>query len=145
MRRLHICRGCYKLQLSNSLLLFAYCLLLISFCPNLPFKINFNFLIPNSLFFISYFFLISELNSRFFLLDSNGSFCKTIHYTMVVYKCFFFFFCLDAKETKNQGQPDRSARLSRPTPPRSLVNSGFFLSDSTITYHLSLVTYHPKK
>jgi hypothetical protein len=26
---------------------------------------------------------------------------------------FCFFFCLDAKETKNQGQPDRSARLSR--------------------------------
>jgi hypothetical protein len=25
---------------------------------------------------------------------------------------FCFFFCLDAKETKNQGQPDRSARLS---------------------------------
>jgi hypothetical protein len=24
---------------------------------------------------------------------------------------FFFFFCLDTKETKNQGQPDGSARL----------------------------------
>jgi len=26
--------------------------------------------------------------------------------------CFCFFFCLDAKETKNQGKPDRSARFS---------------------------------
>jgi hypothetical protein len=27
---------------------------------------------------------------------------------------FCFFFCLDAKETKNQGKPDRSARFSVP-------------------------------
>jgi hypothetical protein len=27
---------------------------------------------------------------------------------------FCFFFCLDAKETKDQGKPDRSARFSVP-------------------------------
>jgi hypothetical protein len=35
-----------------------------------------------------------------------------------VHLWFCPFFCLDAKEAKNQGQSDRSARLSRPAPPK---------------------------
>ena len=41
--------------------------------------------------------------------------------------CFFcFFFCLDAKETKNQGQPDRAARLSGLRRRNAVVNSRAF-------------------
>ena len=36
---------------------------------------------------------------------------------------FCLFFCLDAKETKNQGQPDRSARLSGQRHQTTLLNS----------------------
>ena len=32
--------------------------------------------------------------------------------------CFILFFCLDTKETKNQGQPERLRPFVRPTPPK---------------------------
>jgi hypothetical protein len=31
---------------------------------------------------------------------------------------FFLFFCLDTKETKNQGQPERLRAFVRPSPPQ---------------------------
>jgi len=44
---------------------------------------------------------------------------------------FYFFFCLDAKETKNQGQPDRSARLSgHPTVAPQCLQQVFFVFNS---------------
>jgi hypothetical protein len=39
---------------------------------------------------------------------------KLPHRLWVSLFTFFFFFCLDAKETKDQGKPDRSARFSVP-------------------------------
>jgi hypothetical protein len=52
---------------------------------------------------------------------------------LIFFVCFFF--CLDAKETKNQGKPDRSARFSRPARGISLFDrlkrkDGYFIRRS---------------
>ena len=48
----------------------------------------------------------------------------------------FFIFCLDAKEAKNQGQPDPSRRLSLPTLGKSRIkiytSLEYFYHDETM-------------
>jgi len=49
---------------------------------------------------------------------------------------YCFFFCLDAKETKNQGKPDRSAHFSGPTRGKSLYFISVFVGSAYLLYRV---------
>jgi hypothetical protein len=53
---------------------------------------------------------------------------------MLLQKHFLLFFCLDAKEPKDQGKPDRSARFALPSPPSVQQISLIFAS-----YHVQVL------
>jgi hypothetical protein len=58
----------------------------------------------------------------------------------------FLFFCLDAKETKNQGQPDCSARLSgHPTVAPQCLKQIFSLFNYSGTIGLNKNAYYISK